>query len=175
VSSQETLKKPSRDELIASLEAEMHAQSAWTVFYHQCVAERLGLNPTDHKCLDLVLKSALRGTDELMTPGQLARLTRLTTGAVTGVLDRLEQAGYVRREHDAEDRRKVIIRPVLERIHRDVEPIFARMSESFRERCVRFSDDDLLLLIDFSRCAQELLKDATEQLRALEAPPQAAV
>jgi hypothetical protein len=69
----------------------------------------------------------------------------------------------------------VIIRPVLERIHRDVEPIFARMSQSFRERCQRFSDEDLLLLIDFSRCAQELLKEATEQLRALEAPPQAAV
>jgi DNA-binding MarR family transcriptional regulator len=174
VSSQETLKNPSRDELVSVLESEMNAQSAWTVFYHQCVADHLGLNPTDHKCLDLILKSALRGTDELMTPGQLAKMTRLTTGAVTGVLDRLEQAGYVRREHDAEDRRKVIIRPVLERIHRDVEPIFARMSQSFRERCQRFSDEDLLLLIDFSRCAQELLKDATEQLRALE-EPQAAV
>lgn len=174
MSSQETLKNPSRDELVSVLESEMNAQSAWTVFYHQCVADHLGLNPTDHKCLDLILKSALRGTDELMTPGQLAKMTRLTTGAVTGVLDRLEQAGYVRREHDAEDRRKVIIRPVLERIHRDVEPIFARMSQSFRERCQRFSDEDLLLLIDFSRCAQELLKDATEQLRALE-EPQAAV
>jgi DNA-binding MarR family transcriptional regulator len=68
--------------------------------FHHAVAERLGLGPTDHKCLDLLQE---RGP---MTATQLASLTGLTTGAVTGVVARLERVGYVTREPDPHDRRK---------------------------------------------------------------------
>jgi DNA-binding MarR family transcriptional regulator len=65
----------------------MSAQSAWTLLCHDTIASRLGLNTTDHKCLELIVRGAkLR---EPVTPGQLAKETYLTTGAVTGVLDRL--------------------------------------------------------------------------------------
>lgn len=75
-----------------------------TVFFHTRVAERVGLSATDHKCLDLALRA-----DRPLTAGQIAELSGLSTGAVTGVIDRLERAGYVRRVRDPHDRRKVLV------------------------------------------------------------------
>jgi DNA-binding MarR family transcriptional regulator len=167
-----------REELAERLHNEVKAQSALTVFYDQSVGERLGLNPTDNKCLSLILKSAMMGhkrpeASQLITPGELARLTNLTTGAVTGVLDRLEEAGYVQREHDPDDRRRIIIRPNIERLHSEVEPIWDWMTTSFKECCSRYTEDELRLLIDFTLRAQELLKGATERIRDIEEPPPA--
>src|SRR5437763_8916157 len=82
--------------------------STAVVLFHHAVAECLGLGPTDHKCLDLLLdRGAMSGSD-------LAAITGLTTGAITGVVARLEQAGYVRREPDPDDGRKQILHLALE-------------------------------------------------------------
>jgi len=62
-------------------------------------AGRIGINPTDLNCLNIL---SLAGQ---LTPGQLAQATGLTTASITGVADRLEAAGYVRRERDTADRR----------------------------------------------------------------------
>jgi DNA-binding MarR family transcriptional regulator len=77
---------------------------AATVMYHAQVAARLGLSVTEHKCLDLAMQQ-----EQPITAGQLAELSKLSTGAITGVVDRLERAGYVRRVRDPRDRRKVLI------------------------------------------------------------------
>jgi DNA-binding MarR family transcriptional regulator len=158
----------SRDELVKVLDQEMRAQSAWTLFFHSSVAERLNLNATDHKCLDMIWRcyDTSHG-GECMTPGQLARETKLTTGAVTGVLDRLEQAGYVAREHDPDDRRRIIVRPVPERIKADVWPLFTWLSTEFASLCAQYSEEDLRKIIEFSRRSQALLQQATEHLRGL--------
>ena len=70
----------------------------------QMSAERIGINVTDLNCLNIV---ALTGS---MTAGDLARATGLTTASITGVLDRLEEGGFVRRERDPHDRRRVIVK-----------------------------------------------------------------
>lgn len=75
-----------------------------TVFFHEQVAERVGLSNTDHKCLDLAVQA-----ERPLTAGQIAELSGLSTGAVTGVIDRLERAGFVRRVRDPHDRRKVLV------------------------------------------------------------------
>ena len=80
------------------------------MLFHHAVAERLGLGPADHKCLDLLVE---RGS---MTSSQLAAITGLTTGAITGVVNRLEAAGYVQRQPDPDDRRKQVLTPVPEGI-----------------------------------------------------------
>ena len=90
--------------------------------FHQAVAECVGLNVTDHKCLDVLVRSGP------MTAGQLAQLTGLTTGAVTGVLDRLERAGFVRRQSDPSDRRRVIAQPLIEQAERKIAPLFAGLA-----------------------------------------------
>jgi DNA-binding MarR family transcriptional regulator len=75
-----------------------------TVLFHAQIAEHVGLSATDHKCLDLAMQA-----DRPLTAGQIADLSGLSTGAVTGVIDRLERAGFVRRVRDPHDRRKVLV------------------------------------------------------------------
>ncbi len=82
---------------------------ARALVFHEAVAERLGVNATDLKCLELAV-----GEDEI-TPTRLAELTGLTSGAITGVLDRLERRGIVRRAADPDDRRRVVVRVDPER------------------------------------------------------------
>jgi DNA-binding MarR family transcriptional regulator len=159
----------SREELVKALDQEMRAQSTWTLFFHASVADRLNLNPTDHKCLDMIWRCHESPDGNCMTPGQLARETKLTTGAVTGILDRLEHAGYVVREHDPDDRRRIIVRPVPERIKADLWPLFDWLSTEFANLCAQYSDEELRRMIDFSRQAQLLLQHATDRLRQLEA------
>jgi DNA-binding MarR family transcriptional regulator len=98
----------------------MRRHSTATVLFHHAVAERLGIGPTDHKCLDLLRE---RGA---MTGSELAAVTGLTSGAVTVAVARLERAGYLRREPDPHDRRKQVLSPAPERtpeIHAALAPI----------------------------------------------------
>jgi DNA-binding MarR family transcriptional regulator len=85
---------------------------AGVVLFSNEVAKQVGLGPSDSQFLGLL---SLEGP---LTPGRLAELTGLTTGTVTGVLDRLERGGFVRRERDAADRRKVVVTPVPEGVAR---------------------------------------------------------
>src|SRR3954469_8861669 len=78
--------------------------STMTVLFHSRIAEQMGLSGTDHKCLDLVMRAS-----EPLTAGQIAQRSGLSTGAVTGVIDRLERRGFVRRIRDPHDRRKVLV------------------------------------------------------------------
>src|ERR1700691_628401 len=85
------------------LEHAMRRSSAQGVLFGQTVANRVGLSNSDMECLDFLI---LEGR---VTAGRLAEVTGLTTGAITGVVDRLERAGLVRRERDDNDRRKGFI------------------------------------------------------------------
>ena len=82
----------------------MREQSALTVMFHTKAAEQMGLSATDEKCLDLAMRA-----DGPLTAGRIAELSGLSTGAVTGVIDRLERVGFVRRVRDPHDRRKVLV------------------------------------------------------------------
>ena len=83
---------------------------AESIAIHEVVAASLGINATDLRCFELLER------EPEMTPSRLAELAGITTGAVTGVLDRLEGAGFVRREADPGDRRRFLLRPVPERL-----------------------------------------------------------
>ena len=88
----------------------MRRHSTATVLFHNAMAERLGLGPSDHKCLDLLLQH------QGMTGSRLAAITGLTTGAITGVVNRLEKANYIRRRPDPADGRRQRLEPVAERV-----------------------------------------------------------
>lgn len=76
-----------------------------SLFFHTLVASKVGLNATDTRCLDILARSG----EAAMTAGAITEATGLTTGAVTGILDRLERAGFVKRVKVATDRRKVLV------------------------------------------------------------------
>ena len=87
-------------------------QSRASLLFRAAIADRLGITASDLECLDFLVEEGSA------TAGQLARQTRLTTGAITSLIRRLEHAGYVVSGRDPDDQRKVIIRPVLGRLER---------------------------------------------------------
>ncbi|MFD7653677.1 MarR family winged helix-turn-helix transcriptional regulator [Actinosynnema sp. NPDC059797] len=113
--------------------------SALTVTLHGRVAERMGLSPTDGKCLDLAVRA-----EGPVTAGRIAELSGLSTGAVTGVIDRLERAGYVRRVRDPHDRRKVLVEvvPGDDRFS----PLFEGSRQTLREVLSRFGPEERAVL-----------------------------
>ena len=122
-------------------------------------AERIGINVTDLNCLNIL---ALQGR---MTAGDLARVTGLTTASITGVLDRLEEAGFVRRERDPHDRRRVIIRLDAARGMRDVAPVFAPVIAAWRNVAARYTDDELRLILGFQEQLEQIMRDRLIELR----------
>ena len=97
-----------RERLCAEIDRSMLRFIAGVVLHNQAVAQRLGLGASDSQFVSLI---NLHGP---LPAGRLAELSGLSTGTVTGVIDRLERAGFVRRERDAVDRRKVLVVPVPE-------------------------------------------------------------
>lgn len=132
--------------------------STHTVMLHAAVAERLGLNITDHKCLDLACKSGA------ITAGELAELSGLTTGAITGVIDRLEKAGFARRERDPNDRRRVLIQPVPGRMQ-EIGKLFGSLASEMMSLCAKYTDQELALIIDFFNQVTALVQEETRKLR----------
>jgi DNA-binding MarR family transcriptional regulator len=130
----------------------------------QVAAERIGVNATDLNCLNIV---ALTGP---MTAGELARQTGLTTASITGVLDRLEEGSFVRRERDPKDRRRVIVNlnpgPAL----REIGPTFGPLVMAWRDAAASYSDDELRLLLEFQQRFLGIVRDQLGRLRG-EAEP----
>src|ERR671938_1930656 len=113
-----------REEIIRYIVEKFKEMSTETIMFHQAVADVLGLHITDHKCLDLIHRFGA------MPAGRLGELTGLTTGAVTGIIDRLEEAGYARRTNDPKDRRRTIVEPIRnKKLERKLETIFTPLHE----------------------------------------------
>ena len=115
---------------------------AGAILFNQRVAEEVGLNATDLQCLNLL---DLQGS---LTPGDLARCCGLTTGGVTVVLDRLQKAGYIRREANPRDRRSLLIRPVRARL-RKLQTLYRSKSRSLADALAPYSERELELILDF--------------------------
>ena len=143
-----------QEEIMRRVKHDLNEQMA---HYHEAIAERLGLTTADHKVFDLICKAGP------LTAGQLAQLTNLTTGAVTGLVDRLEEAGVVRRERDPHDRRKVIIQPSTN--VQSLAAIMDSFSDALAEVCARYSDQELRTILDFTQQLVALLQVETAKLQ----------
>ena len=146
------------------------AFGAATAQFAQAIAERLGVGVTDQKCLELVQRQ-----DGPVTPGLLAERTGLTSGAITAVLDRLEKAGFVRRDKDPTDRRQVVVRLTPERAP-ELSGLFEPLRRGWRELCARRSEKELAVVAAFLQQATALLQKEAGDLRgapAVEAPADA--
>ena len=151
-----------RQQALAELNREVRGWQADQELFDSLVIELSGLNRTDWRCLDIL------GTRGPMTAGQLAEAVRLTTGAVTGVLDRLEAAGLVRRVRDTKDRRRVIVE-VTDEVDRQAAPVYGPLMEDAAKAHAAFSADELELITRFIRVERELLAKHTARISALRA------
>lgn len=123
------------------------------------VGERLGLKDVDLECLDMIARHGP------LSPGALARRAGLHPATMTGILDRLERAGWVTRDRDPSDRRAVLIRPLRDR-NAELFRLYAGMNRSMDELCEGYSDEELELLAGFLRRTTDAGKVATEALGA---------
>jgi DNA-binding MarR family transcriptional regulator len=114
------------DELYAEVQQRMVRLIAELVLFNSAVAAKVGLAPSDSQFLTLLT------TYGPMTAGELARRSGMSTGTVTGVVDRLENQGLVTRERDSADRRKVVVTPVPEAVGSRLAPHYAAQAESLR-------------------------------------------
>ena len=126
---------------------------------NHAVAERLGLHPTSWECLALLLEHGS------MTPGRVAELMGLTTGAVTALLDRLEAAGYVRRQRDVQDRRRVIVE-LLPTVMRDAMPLFGPMLAEMKKLHSRYSQAELRSVAECLSGAADILRQEALRIRS---------
>ncbi|TCO58127.1 MarR family winged helix-turn-helix transcriptional regulator [Actinocrispum wychmicini] len=119
--------------------------SGLTVLAHSRIADQMGVSATDYKCLDIVMQG-----ESPLTAGQIAKMSGLSTGAVTGVIDRLEKRGFVRRVRDPHDRRKVLVEVTTKDISR-YDHLFAHLAAGMAEVLARFSPDERAVIERYQR------------------------
>ena len=130
-----------------------------SLFFHEAVARKVGLNATDTRCLDLILRAG----ESQLTAGDLGKATGLTTGAVTAILDRLEKVGMVWRVRDAKDRRKVFVRPnpdamgCVAALYDDLGAAAMKLASSYHTR-------DLEVIREFMERNVDLLREGITKL-----------
>lgn len=130
-----------------------------SVFFHQAIASKLGLNVTDTRCFELMS----RYEGKYLTAGDLARATGLTTGAVTGILDRLERARLVERFRDRADRRKVFVRPLPQALQR-FGGLYDGLGSSMMKLAASLSTRDLRIIHDYLESTLKVFREQSGRL-----------
>ncbi len=128
--------------------------------FDDAAAEYAGLNRTDARVIDIVQRAGR------ITAGQLAKEARLTSGAVTAVVDRLENAGLVRRVRDTADRRRVLVE-ITPKVEELMAPVFGPVAEEGYRSMSRYSDEQVELLLDFLDLSREFLARHTARVHEL--------
>jgi DNA-binding MarR family transcriptional regulator len=136
---------------------EMGARS---ILFHQAIANLAGVSLTDLKCLDYVDRVGD------VTAGDLARLTGLTTGAITAAIDRLEKAGLAQRERSETDRRKVFIRLRKSPAMMQIAPFYEALGSEMAQMIARYSTEQLETIRDFCERCIEIMRRQTEVVQA---------
>lgn len=147
-----------RQDLLAAVGRATQAYQRATDGFDDEVGRKLGLNSTGLRCLDWLSERA-------MSAGELAEATGLSSAATTSLLDRLEQRGFVQRERDTVDRRKVLVRmtPEGEQL---VRGMYGPLAIDGRRGLAKFTDAELEKVLDFLGEATELVDRHRLRLRS---------
>jgi DNA-binding MarR family transcriptional regulator len=140
-----------RAKLLAELRRVGREHSDATVLFHSTLAAEVGLHPTDYKALGMVERLGP------MSAGELARHTGLAAASITNLIDRLEAKGFLHREPDPTDRRRVLLRADVSGLVDN--EFFASWQRSTTRMWERYTDTELAVILDF-------LADTAERLRA---------
>ncbi|MEV6838249.1 MarR family transcriptional regulator [Streptomyces sp. NPDC051133] len=153
-----------RARLYEELSKESRRYLAAYVLFNQAIADHLGLHPTDVQCLSL-----LTAEPGPLTVKQIADMTGLTTGSATRLVDRLERGGYVLRAPDPQDRRRVLVSPVPERIAR-VTAVWDDLGQTWQALLDDHTEDELEVITRHMRRAHDLSHAQMQRLRSRPKP-----
>ena len=144
-------------ERVVALNRIARESSGLGAVFAETVARHLGVSHSDLECIDII---ALRGR---VTAGELAQQSGLTTGAVTGVIDRLERAGFARRERDTNDGRKVYVR-ILDKALARGNAYYESFGKALDALAASYSDAEIVLLIDYFTRSRDIIRGEIEKL-----------
>jgi DNA-binding MarR family transcriptional regulator len=156
-----------RAQLTGVLDRENRRLGSLGSLHGKAIAERAGINATDFECLDV-----LDWTGPI-SAGELARRAGITSGAATGVIDRLERGGWVRRTADPADRRRVIVElvppdtdgPNAER-YAEMAGLFSSLQRDIEAIVVELTDDQLEAIVEYLRAANAAVERSIDRFRA---------
>ncbi|GIH19499.1 MarR family winged helix-turn-helix transcriptional regulator [Rugosimonospora africana] len=135
------------------------------VMFHEAVGRLLGLSAVERKCLDVLRRLGP------VTAGTIGEHTGLTTGAVTGLMDRLEKAGYVERGRDPHDRRKVVVRLLPnERMDALLATAIGPFADEMTTMAAKYSDAERRTIADWVRGTTDVLVANTQRILNLDQP-----
>jgi DNA-binding MarR family transcriptional regulator len=146
-----------RRRLVTGIKDSLRELSSQLSVLNHHVGARLELRDVDLGCLELLARHGP------LSPGALARHAGLHPATMTGIVDRLERAGWVARDRDPADRRAVLIRPLRER-GAELFRLYAGMNAAMDQLCAGYSDEELTLLAEFLRRTTTAGQAATEAL-----------
>ncbi len=129
------------------------------ILMHQAIAQKAGLSGTDHKYLSILMQNGV------MTAGALAQYTGLTTGAITGVVDRLSKMKLVKREYDKEDRRKIVLVPNYENAKKILGPSSELLRARMETLISSFSNKEKELIERYMLSTMEVMEGFTKELQ----------
>jgi DNA-binding MarR family transcriptional regulator len=152
------MRKIDKENLVKQVIVGARENSIGVVLFHQVVGRILGVNVTDMKCLDII---ALKGS---ANPSQLAKLTGLSTGSTTAMIDRLEKRGLIERRPNPEDRRGAIV-VLTNGAAKKFPALFESMAKAMEALVSSYSEKELDTLSDFFRKVTLLWKDERERLQ----------
>jgi DNA-binding MarR family transcriptional regulator len=136
--------------------SEWHAYASLQM--HEAVARKAGFSGTDHKYLGFLLQK------KEMTAGELSALTGLTTGAVTGLIDRLEKKKLVKRKFSDQDRRKVILESNHKTITDLLEPLYSDFRYQSEQLSASLSEQERDIIERYFEKSIEIMKEVTHKL-----------
>ena len=145
-------------ELITKIRRLSQQYAYTSIQMHEAIGRKAGFSGTDHKYLGFLLQKGQ------MTAGELANLTGLTTGAVTGLIDRFEKKKLVKRQFAEDDRRKVFIVPDTEKIMSLLEPLYKEFRNNSEKLIASFPEKELKILETYFSKAIEIMDETTNKL-----------
>jgi DNA-binding MarR family transcriptional regulator len=136
------------------------------IFFHEAIAAHLGMSAAEWKCLGLLDQHGP------LPASRLADLSGFTTGAITGIVDRLERSGYVRRQPHPTDRRSVIVEPLhVKGLKERVMPIFESLGRAMAEMRSHYTHQDLATIQKFMAELTATLRQETAKLKQARQQP----
>lgn len=154
------MSKNQNDSIIQEFRMASRQYSDASTFMHEAIARKAGLSGTDHKYLGLILQH------KELTAGDIAKLTGLTTGAVTGLIDRLEKKKLLKRQLTKDDRRKVIIVPNSENSMKLLQPVFSELQRKTTDLLAAFSEKEIQIIKRYFVEATILMEETTISLNS---------
>jgi DNA-binding MarR family transcriptional regulator len=153
----------SKEELIEELNQTIQRTGTLTVLHTNAIADKIGLSATEFESMDIISRN------QPISAGMLATECGLTTGAITGIVDRLERAGLVRRISDPNDRRRVLLDPIEdEEKSKKIRKLYQPMSEMFHEIAEECTAEQLHFLIDIHKRMIRMTEKSIAELRQKE-------